>query len=70
MSDGGSDLQELYTKFDGSDAAANARLAWYGQERAKGRTHEEAILGTYNRFSFWCSEVWPKRNIQLPKGVS
>lgn len=61
------DLQELYRKFDGSpDGDANRRLAWYGQERAKGKTHAEAILSTYQKYKWWCDEVWPKRGIDLP----
>lgn len=61
------DLQELYNKFDGvPDTAANQRLAWYGQCRAQGMTHDEAIADTAKRFSHWVAEVWPKRGIPIP----
>lgn len=60
-------LQELYNKFDCvPDNLANQHLAWYGQCRAKGMTHDEAILDTYEHYKYWCMEVWPKRNIELP----
>jgi hypothetical protein len=59
-------LQELYNKFDGTGPEANARLAWYGQCRAKGLDHDAAIQDTYEHFKFWCLEFWPKRGIPLP----
>lgn len=64
------DLQELLHKFDGVDGG-NTRLAWYGQCRAEGKTHEEAIIDTYNRYRLWCYEVWPRRNIPfIPTSTS
>lgn len=60
------DLQELYRKFDGADGGANGRLAWYGQARAKGLSHEEAIEDTRKQYQSWCLEIWPKRGIELP----
>ena len=62
-----SDLQDLYNRFDGT-GNADARLGWYGQERAKGKSHEEAIQGTAEHFTLWVREVWPKRGIPLPEG--
>lgn len=59
-------LQELYNKFDGTGPGSNERIAWYGQERASGVTHDEAILSTYKRYKRWCDEYWPKRGIALP----
>jgi hypothetical protein len=62
-----SPVQELYRKFDGADfSASNARLAWYGQCRAKDLTHDEAIQETFLRFEHWCREWWPTRNIPVP----
>lgn len=60
-----SPLQELYNKFDGT-GNSDARLAWYGQCRAKGLNHDEAIADTANHFRIWVAEVWPARGIPLP----
>lgn len=59
-------LQELYNKFDGVEPSGNARLAWYGQCRAEGMSHDEAIRATYEQYKSWCREFWPKRGIELP----
>lgn len=59
-------LQELYNKFDGTGEGGNRRLAWYGQCRAQGLSHDEAILDTYRKYKSWCEEFWPKRGIDLP----
>jgi hypothetical protein len=56
------DLQELLRKFDG--VGGNVRLAWYGQQRAAGLSHEAAIEATRVKFSQWCAEVWPVRKIE------
>ena len=58
-------LQELYHKFDGI-GNSDARLAWYGQCRAKGLNHDEAIADTARQFRFWVAEFWPARGIPLP----
>jgi hypothetical protein len=58
-------LQDLYNRFDGT-GDANARLAWYGQCRAKEMSHTEAIADTAKKFRYWVAETWPKRGIQLP----
>lgn len=55
------DLQELYHKFDG--VGGDRRLAYYGQLRAEGKTHREAIDATAAYFSSWVAEFWPKRGI-------
>lgn len=60
-------LQELYHKFDGPEPGGNSRLAWYGQCRAKGMTHDEAMADTAKKFASWVAEVWPKRGIELPQ---
>jgi len=63
------DLQDLYNRFDGT-GDANARLAWYGQCRAKGMDHEMAIFDTAVHFQTWTREVWPKRGIPLPASMT
>lgn len=67
--DGRSDLQEIYKKFDdwNGNSGGNSRLAWYGQCRAQGMSHQEAIADTFNHYEFWCRTNWPIRNIPLPE---
>jgi hypothetical protein len=60
-------LQELLHKFDGTGPGGDVRLAFYGQCRALGMSHEGAIRDTYDHFQSWCREFWPKRGIPLPK---
>jgi len=62
---GRDDLQDLYNRFDGV-GNSDARLAWYGQERARGLTHQQAVDATFKRYESWCREFWPKRGIDLP----
>lgn len=59
-------LQELFRKFDGTGSGGNQRLAYYGQRRAAGDNHDQAIDATYWEFKSWCDEFWPIRGIPLP----
>lgn len=61
------DLQELLHKFDGTGPGGDQRLAWYGQERALGLSHDAAIRSTFDHFKSWCLEFWPRRNIATPE---
>lgn len=63
MSDRG-DLHDLYRRFDGVNG--DRRLAWYGQERALGKSHAEAIDSTAKHFQLWVEEFWPKRGLEVP----
>ena len=62
--DGAKNLQDLYRRFDG--VGGDRRLAWYGQCRAMGLSHEAAVYDTYTKFRGWCDEVWPQRGFELP----
>jgi hypothetical protein len=64
-----SPLQELYAKFDASGADGNQHLAYYGQLRAAGQSHDDAIQLTYVQFKSWCDKIWPVRGIKLPEDV-
>ena len=57
-------VQDLLNRFDG--VGGDSRLAWYGQCRAAGMTHEEAVLDTYEHFIGWCRKFWPARGIEVP----
>jgi hypothetical protein len=59
--------RELLHKFDGTGPGGDQRLAWYGQERAQGLSHDAAIASTYDHFKSWCDVYWPRRDIELPK---
>jgi hypothetical protein len=59
------DLQDLYNRFDGP--GGDTRLAWYGQCRARGMNHDEAIANTARHFRGWVTEWWPKRGLEVPQ---
>lgn len=48
--DGQAALQELYAHLDGVNGG-DTRLAWYGQLRAEGLSHAEAMEGTLVRYA-------------------
>lgn len=43
-------LQEVYLHLDGIGMAAEQRIAWYGQCRAREETHAEALEHTITHF--------------------
>jgi len=60
------DLADLIRRFDGMGQGANARLGYYGQMRAGGMTHADAVQATFLKYQDWCTEVWPMRDLELP----
>lgn len=60
------DFSDLMRRFDGKGQGANARLGYYGQMRAGGMTHTDAVKATYLKYQDWCDEVWPLRGLELP----
>jgi len=58
--------EQLLHWFDGCDGGATTRIAYYGERRARGESHDEAMLHTAQRFPLWVADVWPKRGIELP----
>jgi hypothetical protein len=62
-----SDLQELYLHLDHCDNG-NKYIAWYGQLRAEGKSHDEAITLTLDRYRIREQE-WYKKRFETRPGM-
>ncbi len=57
------DYDELMNKWDG--VGGDRRLAWYGQLRASGMDHRDAMKGMRKRWDQFAQDCWPARGIDL-----
>lgn len=59
--DGEAALQEVYRHLDGPGASGNQLIAWYGQERAVGKSHAAAMQATIDHYGLRYREWYLRR---------